>query len=279
MKNLMMHLVLFTLLTGCSGIEWLPSAPTITTTSLPAAAVGVAYTQALTASGGNAPLTWAVATGTLPEGLTLSSTGTLSGTPTTAGTSTFTAKVTDSSSLSATQSFSIVTTSITPLTLPSASLNTAYSQALTFNGGTAPVSWTISSGTPPAGFTLDPSTGILSGTPTAAGSSTFTVTATDAKSLSVSQTYTLVTSNIVITPATLPAATTGTPYSQPLSATGGTAPYSWTVTSGTLPVWLSFSSLGTFSGIPTTTGSTTFSVTATDAASSTATIAYTLTVN
>jgi Putative Ig domain/IPT/TIG domain len=71
--------------------------PSITTTSLPAATVGVAYTATLKASGGKKPYTWSITVGTLPAGLTLNpSTGVISGTPTGTGTSTFTVRVTDS---------------------------------------------------------------------------------------------------------------------------------------------------------------------------------------
>ena len=68
----------------------------ITTTSLPAANIGVSYTASLVATGGVSPYTWAVTTGNLPAGLTLSSAGVISGTPTAAGSSTFTVTVTDS---------------------------------------------------------------------------------------------------------------------------------------------------------------------------------------
>lgn len=69
----------------------------IMTTSLPNAAVGEFYTTTLTATGGLPPYTWSVSSGSLPPGLSLSSSGVISGTPTTAGTFNFTIQVTDSS--------------------------------------------------------------------------------------------------------------------------------------------------------------------------------------
>jgi hypothetical protein len=69
----------------------LPTAPTITTTTLPNGTVGAAYSQTLTATG-TAPITWTLDSGTLPAGLTLSIAGVISGTPTAAGTATFTVK-------------------------------------------------------------------------------------------------------------------------------------------------------------------------------------------
>jgi uncharacterized protein (TIGR03437 family) len=82
--------------------------PTITSTSpLAGGAVGIGYSQTLAATGGSPPYTWSVAGGSLPAGLTLSSSGTISGTPTAVGTSNFTARVVDSASASATGAFTI----------------------------------------------------------------------------------------------------------------------------------------------------------------------------
>ncbi len=68
---------------------------TVSPTSLPAANVGVAYNQTLTASGGTAPYTFIVVSGALPPGLTLSPTGMLTGTPSSAGNFVFTVRATD----------------------------------------------------------------------------------------------------------------------------------------------------------------------------------------
>jgi plastocyanin len=68
------------------------------TSSLPGGTVGQAYSAQLKTAGGQPPFTWSVLSGTLPHGLTLSSTGLISGSPTATGTSTFKVQVTDSSS-------------------------------------------------------------------------------------------------------------------------------------------------------------------------------------
>ena len=117
--------------------------------------------------------------------------------------------------------------------------------------------------------------GVISGTPTAYGSTTFTVTATDSSSSpqSIHQQFTLVINNVSlsITTTSLPNATAGTAYSAPLEASGGTSPYTWTVATGsTLPGWLRLSGSGTnwkLSGTPTTAGTARFSVTVTDSSS------------
>ncbi|GAA4809622.1 Ig domain-containing protein [Tomitella cavernea] len=79
-----------------------PGALEVLTTNLADATTGTAYSRSLTASGGTAPYSWAVTTGTLPDGLTLSSAGEIAGTPTTAGAETFTVTVTDSATTPAT---------------------------------------------------------------------------------------------------------------------------------------------------------------------------------
>ena len=107
----------------------------VTTTSLPNAAQLAAYNQSCTATGGNAPYTWSLVSGTLPAGLSLSPSGQISGTPTSVGTSNFTIQVADSSipAQTATQGLSItVKPSQTPSQTNNTELNGSY--AFTFNG-------------------------------------------------------------------------------------------------------------------------------------------------
>src|SRR5207248_11566833 len=110
--------------------------PTITITSatLPAGTVNTAYTQTLTASGGTASFTFTLSAGTLPTGVTLSTAGLLSGTPTQSGTFTVTVRATDANGCSGTQSYSLVincpTTTLSPTTLPSGTVGTAYNQTI-----------------------------------------------------------------------------------------------------------------------------------------------------
>jgi putative cell wall-binding protein len=89
---------------------------TVTTTSLPTATVGISYSEALTASGGTSPYTWAM-TGALPAGLSLDSDGVISGTPTTRGAADLMVTVTDAASAtaSATLSIPVTSTAITEL--------------------------------------------------------------------------------------------------------------------------------------------------------------------
>lgn len=249
--------------------------PTLTIApATPSAAQGLAYSVTFTASGGVPGYTFAYENGTLPPGLSLSG-ATLSGTPTTQGSYTFGIRVTDSST--GTGSYAEVksvtlqvvappTISISPSTVPGATVAVAYSQTLSASGGTAPYGFAITAGTLPAGLSLNTSTGTLTGTPSAAGTFNFTVTATDANSFTGSRAYTLVVAapTIVIAPTTLPNGTVATAYSQGVSASGGIATYSYTITAGALPAGLTLSSTGSLSGTPTAGGTFNFTLTATD---------------
>jgi hypothetical protein len=159
--------------------------PAVTTTTLPDGSVGTAYSSTLQASGGAGALTWSLSAGTLPAGLTLSAAGVISGTPTTQGNSTFTVQVTDAGSppVSATKQLTLTINpaplTVTTTSLPNGTVSSAYSATLVSSGGTAPVTWSITVGTLPAGLALNPANGAITGTPTTAGTSTFTVQATD----------------------------------------------------------------------------------------------------
>ena len=249
--------------------------PSIVTTSpLPAALTGAAYSQTLTATG-TTPMTWTVTGGALPSGLTLgSSTGTISGTPTTTGVFAPTVTATNAGGSNSKQLSLTVNAPATPPSiattspLPAALTGTAYSQTLTATG-TTPMTWTVTSGALPSGLTLGSSTGTISGTPTTTGVFTPTVTATNAGGSNSKQLSLTVnapaTPPSIVTTSPLPAALTGAAYSQTLTATG-TTPMTWAVTSGALPSGLTLgSSTGTISGTPTTTGVFTPTVTATNA--------------
>lgn len=163
---------------------------------------------------------------------------------------------------------------VNPATLPNGVVGTLYSQTVSAVGGTAPYTFSVSSGALPPGLTLATSTGIISGTPTAAGTSNFTITATDANNCPGSRPYSIVIAGapncpvITVNPATLPPGVIGTPYSQTVSAVGGTAPYTFSISSGILPNGLTLAtSTGVISGTPTTAGQFNFTIRATDATS------------
>lgn len=257
--------------------------------SLSNATAGTAYSYTFSASGGTPGYNYVLQTGLLPTGVSLSSAGVLSGTPTQAGNFTFTVRATDSSTgtgapFSASQSYALTvnapTISLTPSTLPAATGGTAYSQTITASGGTGSHTFSLSAGALPPGVGLT-SGGILSGTPTTAGSYAFTITATDSLGFTGSQAYSFTVNApaITLTPATLPAATGSTAYNQTLTASGGNGGYTFSLSTGALPPGIGLSSAGVISGTPTTTGSYTFTVQATDGFGFSGSQAYTMAVN
>ncbi|MGH9735265.1 MAG: putative Ig domain-containing protein, partial [Candidatus Acidiferrales bacterium] len=149
-------------------------------------------------------------------------------------------------------------------------------------GGTTPYSWSLSSGSLPAGLTLSSSTGAISGTPTASGTSTFTVKVTDASSNTATKSLSIAVAGVplTITTTSLSNGSTNTAYSAFLYAGGGTTPYTWTISSGSLPTGLTMSTTGDISGTPTAAGAFTFTAKVTDSSSpaKTATTSFTLTV-
>lgn len=188
---------------------------TISTASLADAVVGAAYSQTLQATGGTAPYTFDVQTGTLPAGLALNATtGAITGTPTAAAvTSTVTFRVTDAPKATATKVLTIRvvgTLSITTASpLPAGTVGTAYTQTFAAAGGATPYIWTAAN--LPAGFAIDRNSGVLTGTPVTAGSPSFTVTVTDARSTTANGTFS-VTFNL---PALPPPTIGGLPDNSP----------------------------------------------------------------
>lgn len=162
--------------------------------------------------------------------------------------------------------------------LPSATAGSSYSVALSAVGGTTPYRW-ASSGQLPAGLTVNPSTGVLSGVPATAGSFAFPVTVSDAAGFSATQTFTLNvtppfggTSSLSFAISSFPNATFGVPYSQAVSVTGGcvnpfSGPPQISVVSGSLPNGLSLQTLGSgafgVGGTPALAGTYTFTLRAT----------------
>ena len=235
--------------------------PQIVTNNLPAGVTGTAYSAPLEATG-TAPITWSLASGNLPNGLTLSSAGVISGTPTAAGTFNFTVQATNSAG-SDTKALAITITAppvITTTTLPDGLIGAAYTANLAATGDT-PITWSLENGSLPNGLTLS-SAGAISGTPTAEGIFNFTVKATNNAGSAIKPLAITVTTSAVaptITTNTLPNGATTVAYSAELEATG-TAPIMWSLASGNLPTGLTLYSGGTISGTPTAVGTFNFTV-------------------
>ena len=255
--------------------------------ALTAGTTNTAYAGATIAtSGGTGTKTFALASGALPGGLTLSAAGAISGTVTGgAATYTFTVTVTDTATtpVSVTSGTYTITITATPLVWTSPTISpAAYTVGtaitpitLVASGGTGTITYSLNSGTLPAGLTL--SGGVLSGTPTAptaVAGVPITFKATDSATPTPA-TVTSPTITLVVNPVTLAITTTSLPMGYQgvvyntsgyqMTSTGGTAPITWTM-SPTTADGLTMSTGGLLSGTPTGTYSSNVTITATDSA-------------
>jgi len=226
----------------------------ITTASVPGGTVGTSYSATLSATGGVAPYTWSLTSGsTLPAGLSLSAGGILSGTLTATGSSVFTVQLQDSESPAvtetATYTMNVVSATsttaplaITTASVPGGTVGTSYSATLSATGGVAPYTWSLTSGsTLPAGLSLSAG-GVLSGTPAVAGSTSFTVQVQDSESPASTATATF---TVVVA-----AASTSTTTPPPSGVT--TPPPTGTITASVTPGGGSTASVVTDQGITIT---------------------------
>lgn len=274
-----------------------PCVQTVATCTLQGGANGVQYNQPITITGGVAPYTYSVVSGSLPACLTLNGlanglTNTIVGTPcdTVLKTSTFTIQVTDNANAQAseqatiTQTFSITIQPPPPLSivtnpLPQGFTNTKYTASITAKGGVLPLTWGLQGGgnTVAPGLTLNPTTGQITGIPTTTGTFSFQVNVKDSSLPNPpsqtagpqSMSITIKTPPpLSITTLSLSPGTVAGGYSASLQATGGIAPYTWTLAQGQLPSGLALStqndSTGSISGIPVLAGTSTFTVEVTD---------------
>jgi hypothetical protein len=158
--------------------------------------------------------------------------------------------------------------------LPSGLLNAAYATTLSASGGTGALTWSVTTGSLPTGLTLNASTGVISGTPTAAGTSACSVTVTDSAATPATTTKNVsievdtTPAAMAITAASLLNGTPSTAYSQTLTVTGGKSPYTWSVASGALPPSITLNATtGVLSG-QMTTGNFSFTLQVTDSSAS-----------
>jgi hypothetical protein len=263
---------------------------------LPVGAVGSAYSFTYKIAGGKPPYTFAESpVNPLPPGMTLSAAGLLSGTPTQSGGFIIRPVVTDANG--ATFINSSLTLIITPTAVKAPLQENPNGNAGDFSlgvpsllpldryvwAGVPPYTWTISNGSLPAGMALlNGGNGVstfMIGTPTAAGTSTFTLTATDAANQTWTTPVEFVVSPLTLSPATLPPATTLVPYSLSFIPAGGTAPYTVSIdTSFSIPPGLTLTN-GVLSGTPQYAGVYFLKVKTTDSAAHTLVRLYDLVVD
>ena len=253
--------------------------------SLPSGAVNVPYsaTVHVTQGTGTQPFAFSIVSGSLPAGLTMNEGGKISGTPTTIGTFTFTVQVKDGNSLTGTKILSINirgAVSIVAAALPGGTVGVPYSATVTATGGVLPYTWSVISGTLPAGLTLTSECGRYrhdfrhaddSSGPRPSPSRWPIRRARPPQerppSLSI-----FIEGFLTITTTSLPTGYVSILYDTQLMVTGGTPPYQWTLSSGTLPPGLTLTpATGVISGTPTTTGSYPITVQVVDSEKSPAT--------
>lgn len=282
---------------GTATINWDTQASAFPmTASLPIGAFGSPYSGTITTQASNLSSA-SVYRGHFPAGLALSASGssvTVSGTPTEAGVFDLWLQATTSDGKMSFIYSRLAIVYATPLiiltdSLPNIVVNVAYSQTMLGYGGTPGYTWSSNLATAfpavAAYISLDPSTGVLSGTVTDAAlegqSASVTFTLTDALGNTISKAITLtVNSSVIITTIAIPAITSGAAYSFALQASGGTPPYTWATTAGTLPTSITLSSAGALAGMTADSGYGSQSVTfqATDSASHTGIKTLTVTV-
>ena len=261
----------------------LPSNISISPAIITPLTYGTFYSQQLVQHGGSGAVTFAVTTGTLPEGITLTTTGLLSGTPTAHGQSLFIITATDAVGITGKHSYSVealpIALTLSPMLLPNPISGSAYSQHLSVLGGTGPYTYSLLFGSLPQGLALTGNT--IAGLPSTVSSTYFTIKATDSVGNFGTKNYAIaVTGPVVLGPTVLNAGAAGSFYAQNIVATGGSnSEFVFTIPNGTLPVGLSLSPTGVLSGVPTSMGSTVLTIMVTDSLGNTATHNYTLTIN
>lgn len=257
-------------------------------TSFTAARKNVPFTYSINVSGGATPYIITVDSGTLPTGVLLTpmtdTRADLGGTPSVPGTYNFVIKAVDSNGATKTREYSFavndVGISINPAALPAGVVNTPYSQIAYASGGTSPYTYTLNAGSElPIGLTLSANTGLISGSPTIAGSRSFTIRATDVNTNYGIKPYTITIggASVVVLPGAITNVFKNVPFSMNITGAGGSAPYVYSIIYGSVPTGLTFfTGNGYLAGTPTVTGAYVFEVKATDAVTNFATRRYTV---
>ena len=268
-------------ITGYVGLQVRPPL-TLTTTTLADGVIGNSYWSYIYFYGGRPPFSIRVVSGGLPPGVGFSSTTaqygyfTFQGTPTEKGRFPFAVEVADSSSPSATVTCELTISiyerlELTTTSLPEGWTGDRYSATLSATGGLPPYTWGLVSypSLPVPGLSLNPSTGEISGIPTAAYDDSLIFYVRDSANPAQQDWSYYIPLRIIgrlgVTTTRLPAGKANAPYRVQLGLFGGTAPYAWSITSGSLPHGLSLNaSNGNITGTPTVEGTSNFTVHVTD---------------
>ncbi|MBI2378734.1 MAG: putative Ig domain-containing protein [Deltaproteobacteria bacterium] len=243
----------------------------LVTKTLPDVELGGAYDQKVQARGGTGAYAFRIASGALPDGLSLASaTGQIKGTASSPGTHSFGIEVKDGAGQTANAALRLFVTP-DPLLIETTSLQEAqetidYAVSLSAHGGVAPYAWSLASGELPAGITLS-TEGQLLGAPTVAGTFELGVRVTDRETTTSDAELTLLVRTLdpMIRTSSVPEGSFGHNLRLELEADGGRLPYRWSLLSGDLPAGVVLSAGGVLAGAPLDSGDFTFVVRVTDA--------------
>lgn len=243
---------------------------TITTMEVPAGTIGIPYDVQIQQSGGTS-VSWFLLEGSLPSGLNLTSTGRLQGTPAQEGTFSFTVEAAEEGLSSGVQNLTLTinnggtgSISVTPNTLPEASVGVPYTAALTAVGGVSPYAFQVISGRP--SWLLVSGNGQISGTPDAPGQHSMTVSVFDSEGADSTAVIALsvIESGPLTVVSQIPAAVQGRNYSQRVIR-GGRPSYQVTIVDGQFPGSMMIDSSGMLTGTPDRPGNYQVTVQVTDA--------------
>ena len=255
-----------------------------TAAPLAPALVGVPYSVQFASEGGGT-VTWSLQ-GTLTPGFSFSAGGLLSGTAAAALAAPVNIDVTVTDNAdharngTKTFAFDVVTPlAVTAPTLATAEVGLGLKAATAVaSGGRGPYLWSLVGA--PAWLTIDPASGAIGGTPTAAGAFTVQVSAKDVYGATATASATVtVKRKLTLKTTKLPTTTQGKPFRATLRSTGGVGPLTWKVTSGKFPVGIRLDrKTGVLSGTARTAGVFRLTFTVTDSLGGTSKASYTLTV-
>lgn len=240
----------------------------VETATLADGKVGIPYDVSLSASGGEPPIAFELASGALPAGLSLSAAGRIFGTPDASGVFELDVRAFDAVR-EAEKTFLLTIEANDPMLaadpLPGGRVGEPYAHDLAVSGGVPPYTFELMAGTLPSGLSIS-GAGRLFGSPTETGTFSFGVRVRDSGARQDERSYDIeVIEALTVVTTSPPQLIVGQPVSFQFEARGGVPPYEWRFASGRLPMGLTIESTGLLTGTPITTSEDVAGLRVTDA--------------